>query len=103
MADVLNLAPAFLHPDHHWVRLRQVQAHRRHAAALHHLFWSLVRSGSNPDCWIKSNDVRFCVLMDPELTDCFRLKAEIRLTVLDNGSCRVAQRNFTPGRSQNRA
>jgi hypothetical protein len=44
-----------------------------------------------------------CVLMDPELTDCFRLKAEIRLTVLDNGSCRVAQRNFTPGRSQNRA
>jgi hypothetical protein len=43
------------------------------------------------------------VLMDPELTDCFRLKAEIRLTVLDNGSCRVAQRNFTPGRSQNRA
>ena len=31
-----------------------------------------VRSGSNPDRWIKSNDVRFCVLMDPELTDCFR-------------------------------
>jgi hypothetical protein len=31
---------------------------------------------------------------------CFRPKAEIRLTVLDEGSCRVARRSFTPRRAR---